>query len=90
MKLVHQCRTKYTKFMYRVEADITASEEYSNEEPAHLAGCISISPKTQKCNEESAIQNCNNYHEFEEIFHLVHISFIRDKGHTSSFRAARR
>lgn len=76
--------------MHRVEAGITASEEYSNEKPAHLARCICISAETQKCDEESAIQNCNNYHKSEEIFHLVHINFMRDKGDTSSFRAARR
>ena len=88
--IVHQCRTKYTEFMHRVEADVTASEEYSHEEPTHFASCICISPKTQECDEESAIQNCNNYHKFEEIFHLVHINFTRDKGDTSSFRAIRR
>lgn len=43
MELVHQSRTKDTEFMHRVEANVTAAKEDSDEKPPHLAGGVCVS-----------------------------------------------
>jgi hypothetical protein len=56
--------------MHRVEADVTAPEKDSNEEPSHFTCCVSISAEAQEGDEEAAIQNGDNDEEFEKVFYL--------------------